>query len=61
MCVSYRGTDTTPRQRTHIDLDLLAVRVLNRRIIALDPDILDELCWRDVVSQRAIRGGEPYQ
>jgi hypothetical protein len=47
MCVSYRGTDTTPRQRTHIDLDLLAVRVLNRRIIALDPDILDELCCSD--------------
>jgi hypothetical protein len=47
MCVSYCSTYTTPQQRTHIDLDLLAVRVLNRRIIALDPDILDELCCSD--------------
>jgi hypothetical protein len=43
-CVSHCSTDTTPRQQTHIDLDLLPVRVLNRRIIALDPDVLDELC-----------------
>jgi hypothetical protein len=49
LCVSHRGTgtDTTPRQRTHIDFDLLAVRVLNCRIVALDPDILDELCCSD--------------
>jgi hypothetical protein len=51
----------TPRQRTHIDLDLLPVRVLNRGIIALDPDILDELCWQDGQDKGHQRGGEPYQ
>jgi hypothetical protein len=45
----------TPRQRTHIDLDLLPVRVLNRGIITLDPDILDELCWQD--GQKRTVGG----
>jgi hypothetical protein len=58
---SLQHRHETPRQRTHIDLDLLPVRVLNRGIIALDPDILDELCWEDGQDKAHEGGGEPYQ
>lgn len=35
----------TTQLATYIDFNLLAVRIFNGRIIALDPDILDELSW----------------
>ena len=61
VCQSPQHRHESPRQRTHIDLDLLAVRVLNRGIIALDPDILNELCWADGQNEAHQGGGEPYQ
>ena len=58
---SLQHRHETLRQRTHIDLDLLPVRVLNRGIIALDPDILDELRWQQSQEKVHQGGGEPYQ
>jgi hypothetical protein len=31
---------------TYIDIDGLPIRILNRRIVAFNPNILDELSWR---------------
>ena len=33
----------TSLRKTHIDVDCLAVRVLDGRVVGFDPDILDEL------------------
>jgi len=52
---SWQHRHETLGRQTHIDLDLLPVRVLNRGIIALDPDILDELRWQES-QKEALKG-----
>lgn len=48
--LSALGRSASPVQickarATYIYFDLLPIRVLNRGVVALDPDILDELCF----------------
>lgn len=56
-CVSHCSTDTTRQERTHINFDLLAVRVFDRWVVAFDPDILDKLRWAESENKAHLERG----